>query len=117
MGKIFKSADDFMHVLDKHDRLIQACANELIPFDQFLRQYDNFYDSYALDGHESDETERSIFEKHKVRIAPHEKLARSILSKLCSDEDALKETYIDAGRFGTSEALRRIKVLNAKFFS
>ena len=105
---------ELLSVLDEHDQLMRDCAAEQISFQYFLNKYDNFYLAYALDGHESDSKEQSLFEKYENRIAPHRVVAE-ILSFLCSDEDAVKDDYIEAGRYGSDEALRRLKQTSKKF--
>src|SRR4051794_11901997 len=87
-GNMFKSEEEFLRIVDEHDRLIQQCAHGLITFKDFLEKYDYFYGFYALDGHESDEHERSMFERFEVRIRPHEKLVEDVFQYLCADEDA-----------------------------
>ena len=103
--------------MDNHDQMIQQCANGDLAFKDFLEQYNDFYDYYALDGHESDEHELAVFEKYKWRIKPHKELAQEILSHICNDDDALKDSYINARRFGSNEALHRLKVLSEKYFN
>jgi len=113
---IFASEEDFLNVMEIHDRLIQDCALELITFDEFMRRYKGFYGYYALDGHESDDSEWALFEKYSGRIEPHAEIAENVLSLLCADEDAEKQSYIEAGRFGSGEALRRIREIHEKYF-
>ncbi|MGB7210311.1 MAG: hypothetical protein WBD27_16775 [Pyrinomonadaceae bacterium] len=115
-GNIFKSEEEFLRVVDKHDQLIQQCAQGIITFKDFLQKYDGFYGYYALDGHESDEDERSMFQRYEGRIRPHEEIAQEIFQFLCSDEDAARDIYIKAGRFGSSEGLRRLRIINQKHF-
>ena len=116
MENIFDSEEQFLNLIENHDQLIQDCASGQISFDEFLRQYNNFYYYYALDGHESIENERALFERHENRIKPHAELASEILSNVCSNDDAVKQSYLDAGGFGSEEASRRIKELVAKYF-
>lgn len=116
-GNIFESEYEFLEVMDKYDQMIQQCAKGDIVFKDFLEKYNDFYAYYALDGHESDEQELALFEKYGWRIKPHEELAQEILSYLCNDDDALKDSYINAGRFGSNEALRRLKALSEKYFN
>jgi len=105
---IFSSESDLLEQLDKHDRLVRACVRGELSFDDFCAQYQHFHDSHALDGHESDDEERALLEKHRDRIEPHRVIAQDILGRVCADEDARREVYRLAGRFGKTEALRRL---------
>ena len=115
-GNIFSSGVELVEALDQHDRLLLDCSEERISFEEFLERYNDFYAYYALDGHESDDEERELLEKHNKRIRPHEEMTFEILGKLCADEDAVNQSYIDAGRFGSDEALRRTKLLVRRYF-
>ena len=115
-GNMFESEEDFLSALDKHDRLIRQCADGIVSFQDFLVKYEYFYGYYALDGHESDESELRMFEKYEERIKPHEELGTEIFLQLCDDNDALKDSYIKAGRFGSDEGLRRLRIVSKKYF-
>lgn len=106
---MFRSEEHLLATIAQHDELVARCVRGDFDFGAFCEQYGSFYSSYALDGHESDEEERALLEKHEDRIAPHRLIAFEILGKLCSDEDAEKENYIGAGRFGSAEALSRLR--------
>jgi hypothetical protein len=81
-----------------------------ISFEEFLDRYGTFYMTYALDGHESGLGEKALLEVHRDRIVPHREIWERIIGGgLCSDEDARKESYIQAGRFGSGEGLRRLR--------
>src|SRR5687768_7693604 len=109
-GNMFESEEAFLSVLDAHDQLIQQCAIGSITFQEFEKKYNYFYGHYALDGHESDEHESEMFDKYDHRIKPHEELGAEVFQHLCSDEDAVKDIYIQAGRFGSDEGLRRLQI-------
>lgn len=111
---IFESEADLLSALGRHDALVRECIEGRLSFDAFCDQYNNFYAFYALDGHESDEEERLLLEKHEARIEPHRVIACEILGNLCSDADALLESYQNAGRFGSTEALRRMTQVRFK---
>jgi hypothetical protein len=115
MSKIVESEKDLLSTLDKYDQLISDCVSERISFQEFLKKYDDFYGYYALDGHESDLEEQRLFNTHKNRITPHLEVWESIMSGLCADEDAQKEAYIQANRFGSDEGFRRLKVIGEKY--
>ena len=82
-------------------------------FADFCAEYDNFYWSFALDGHESDQAGQSVLTKYAARIALHQAVAETVLAKLCSDTDAAKESYRASGRFGSAEAIARLRLLAA----
>ena len=118
MSKMFESENDLLSTLEKHDQLIDDCVSERISFSEFLEKYDTFYMTYALDGHESDLEEQTLFETYEIRIAPHREVwDRIIGGGLCADEDAQKESYIQANRFGSVEGLKRLKEIYEKFLT
>lgn len=80
--------DDFIHVLDYHDDLVRQFASGALKFDEFVSLYDNFYESFALDGHESDEAELQLFADLRSRITPHEAIWSTILSQPLASADA-----------------------------
>ena len=99
--------------LDHHDDLVRLCAAGRLPFWDFCDAYDNFYWTYALDGHESDPAGLSAMEKFAGRIAPHRELAETVLAHVCSDTHAATGSYGRAGRFGPEEAMVRLKIVAA----
>ena len=108
---IFDSEQDLLKALDLHDDLVRQCVAGNLSFDEFCAQYNDFYAYYALDGHESDLSERALFEKSTHRIRPHEFIAYDILGCVCSDTDAELVSYKLAGRFGSKEAIERLSRL------
>jgi hypothetical protein len=105
---IFESENDLVKTIAEHDALVQRCVAGEISFVEFCETYSDFYPRFALDGHESDEEERSLLEKHDRLIEPHRVIAYEILGKLCADENSELESYKNAGRFGSAEALRKL---------
>ena len=106
---MFQSEADLLKTIAAHDALVKKCADGELAFGAFCDQYNDFYAYYALDGHESDEEERVLLEKHAKLIEPHRVIAYDILGKLCADADAELESYKQAGRFGSVEALARLR--------
>ncbi|MCB4362081.1 hypothetical protein [Quatrionicoccus australiensis] len=104
---IFESEYHLIGSLDHHDNLIRLCAQGRMSFDAFCSEYHDFYAFYALDGHESDEEERQLFEKYEKRIEPHRIVAEEILAGVCSDVDAQLEIYQRAGRFGSARTFTK----------
>ena len=107
---IFASESELLTVLDEADATIEACVSGQLDPRTFLNELWHLYGYYALDGHESDEEERGILDRHSDRIAWISRVLEE-LNDVCADEDATKEAYIKAGRFGSAEALRRLRVL------
>ncbi|MUV14676.1 hypothetical protein [Noviluteimonas gilva] len=101
--------------LDHHDALVRQCASGDLPFWDFCAAYDNFYWTYALDGNEADAADRSLFAKFEDRIAPHRTLNETILAYVCSDTNAESGSYGKAGRFGSEEALKRLRETVSQF--
>ena len=105
---MFESEADLLEMIAQHDMLVRQCVAGELSFMEFCEKYNSFYAFFALDGHESDEEERSLLEKHDRLIEPHRVIAYEILGQVCSDEDAELETYKKAGRFSSAEALKRL---------
>lgn len=109
---MFDSEAHLLATLALHDELVHQCVRGELTFDQFCERYNDFYAYYALDGHESDEEERALLEKHEELIRPHRIVALEVLGRVCSDEDAQREIYKQAGRFGSAEAVARLSHVN-----
>jgi len=107
---IFASESELLEVLDRADAMIAACASGTLDFRVFHQELGNLHGYHALDGHESDPEERNILDKHRDRITWIERVLDEV-GGVCADEDSTKEAYIKAGRFGSTEALRRLKLL------
>ena len=105
---MFESEAELLETISSHDALVSQCVAGDISFSEFCKKYNDFYSFYALDGHESDHEERALLEKHNNLIEPHRVIAYEILGQVCSDDDAGLESYKNAGRFGFSEAVRRL---------
>ena len=104
----FESEDYLLATIAQHDALIRQCVAGELSFSEFCEKYNDFYAYWALDGHECDEEERILLDKHNRLIEPHRVIAYEILGKLCSDEDAKLDSYIKAGRFGSVEAMKKL---------
>jgi hypothetical protein len=106
---MFQSEADLLKAIDEHDDLVRQCIRGDLVFWDFCDKYNDFYAYYALDGHESDEEQRQLLDKYDSRIEPHRVIAYDILAHVCSDEDAKLDSYERSGRFGSEEALTRLK--------
>jgi hypothetical protein len=107
---IFASESELLEVLDRADAMIAACVDGTLEFRSFYAQLGHLHSYHALDGHESDEEEIAVLDRHRVRIEWIERVLEEV-GEVCADEDATKEAYIKAGRFGSAEALRRLRTL------
>ena len=107
----YPSKSELVAALDRHDKLLRQCADGRLSFWDFCAAYDNFYWSYALDGHESDPAGVAVLGELAARIAPHQELAETVLAHVCSDTDAANGSYGKTGRFGPEEAVVRLKLV------
>lgn len=108
--KIFNSESELLDVLDQIEANLATASTSTCIADQFTKHYNeawDLYGVYALDGHESDDEEFAMLEKHAKRITNIE-LALQSASNVCAEEDAIKESYIQAGRYGPNEAVKRL---------
>jgi hypothetical protein len=108
---MFASEAEIQHSLVSHDELVRQCAQGEIAFDLFCEKYNNYWIYCALDGHESDDEECEILDRYEDRIELHRIIAFDVLGPLCSEEDAAKDIYIQAGRFGSVVALQRLSAI------
>ena len=92
--------------LDEHDEYLRALAAGHLSLSDFLERYDNFYWTFALDGHES-EPSASALAAVATRIAPHRRVAEEVLAALAPESSA---AYSSAGRIGPTEAAERLKI-------
>ena len=113
---IFKNEEEFLVTINRYDKLARDCAKGEIPFGQFLEQYNSFPEFYALDGHESDGEENEMLHKYDSRVQAHLKLSEKVLSPMCSEEDSVKEQYIQAGRIGRRGAFVRLQEVVRDYF-
>ena len=101
---------DLIAALDGHDELLRGVVDGRLSVGEFLDQYDNFYWSYALDGHEAHPatTDLALLAR---RIDPHRRVAEEVLAALAPDSSASQPAYILAGRIGYTEALDRLRLI------
>eukprot|EP01012_Entosiphon_sulcatum_P000710 TRINITY_DN101230_c0_g1_i1.p1 TRINITY_DN101230_c0_g1~~TRINITY_DN101230_c0_g1_i1.p1 ORF type:complete len:131 (-),score=14.33 TRINITY_DN101230_c0_g1_i1:42-434(-) len=109
---MFNSESELVKLLDRADALIASCVDGSLEFRAFYRELGDLHGYHALDGHESDHEEQVILDLHRDRIAWIERVLDEV-GKVCADEDATKEAYIKCGRFGSAEALNRLRRLAA----
>jgi hypothetical protein len=109
--RMFSSEANLEASLEQHDELVRQCAHGEISWASFCDKYNNYWSYYALDGHESDGEESALLDRHVDRIELHRKIALDVLGKVCSEEDAVKDIYIEAGRIGAEAAVERLASL------
>jgi len=108
---MFASEVEIQRSLAEHDDIVRRCAQREVTFEQFCDEYNNYWSFYALDGHESDDEEREILRRYEDRIELHRLIAFEVLGQLCSEADARREIYIQAGRFGSAVAQQKLAAL------
>ena len=108
---MFASEAHLLETLSMHDELVRQCVGGHLSFDAFCERYQDFYAFFALDGHESDDEERALLEKYEARIEPHRIIGEDILGLVCTNEDAERESFQRAGRFGPIEAVERMRLI------
>jgi hypothetical protein len=112
---MFASEAEIQKSLAEHDELVRRCVENDITFEHFCEKYNNYWSFYALDGHESDDEEREILDRYEDRIELHRQIAFDVLGPLCAEEDAVKDVYIQAGRFGSAVAHQKLAALWVAF--
>ena len=85
-----------------------------IPFQEFVKIYDNFYYYEALDGHEADEMQRKILDEFKIIVRLHEKIQLQVMNRLYLGK-ANKEKFMEAGRIDEQEAIKRLTEIGEEF--
>ena len=108
---MFASEAQVQQSLAEHDDLVRRCVEGEITFDYFCEKYNNYWSFHALDGHESDDEEQEILERYEDRIELHRLIAFDVLGPLCSEKDAQREIYIQAGRIGSAVAHKKLAAL------
>ena len=106
---MFETEKDLIQKLNEHFIYAKDFALNNLSFTEFQKYYNNFYFTYVLSGSESDKEEKELLAKYKNKVLFHDKVA-GILSNLCSDKDALKESYKNAGRYNSE--ISRLKILH-----
>lgn len=113
----FTSEIDLLNALSTHDDLVRRCVRGDIDFGEFVRLYDDFWWQHALDGHESNDAERMLLERHASRILLHQRIAEDVLAPLACASDAGQQTYQRAGRIGSHDALVRLQRIAAEYLN
>jgi len=97
--------------LKNHKILAFDCAHGKLEFWQFVKLYDNFYHSYALDGHEANGVNCKLHKKHSKEIEFHKAIYDQVLAVVYSDTDANNLAYVKSDRISSVEAHKILKQL------
>ena len=98
---------ELLALLDCQDRLVKSCLVGDISIEQFIEHYDNFPESFALDGRGASDEERALLQKHGERVRYHFGVLDCVRG-MSREEDLEKPGAIEAGKFGRAEAFRRL---------
>ena len=109
---MFRSESEFLELLDQCDALVLDAVGGTLDVRALYTRLGDVHGHFALDGHESDEEELALMHRHQLRLSFIED-ALDALNGLCAESDATKQSYIDAGRYGADEALRRLRLVVA----
>ena len=102
--------ESLIAALDRHDELLRGIVAGRMNLSAFLEHYDNFYWSYALDGHEPYPS-GAVLAGLAARITPHRLVAEDVLAVLAPENFAGEPSYVLAGRIGHIEALARLTII------
>jgi len=106
---MFSQEEELIEQLNIHKVLAFDCSHGKLEFWQFVKLYDNFYHSYALDGHEVNGIDSEFYNNHSGEIGFHKAISDQVLSVVCSNTDANNLAYIKSGRISSIEALKILK--------
>src|ERR1035437_8398563 len=106
---ILESEQELKTLIEQKKELLQKVVNDQISIDSFYKEYDSFYWTYVLDGHESDGEERELLLKYDSEIELFRIVEEEIFSRICSDEDSKSEIYIKHGRISKKKAIEELK--------
>jgi hypothetical protein len=105
--KILKS------ILMQGTLLVKKLATDEIDMENFLKRYNNFYYYNALDGHESDDSERFLMKKYSKTIKLHEDIQTKVVDLVYLGGTDGQFKGLALGRISESEGKIRIKqILN-----
>jgi hypothetical protein len=89
--------------------LVRKCISGQLSLTDLQNSYGNFYYYEALDGHEADESQKTILEEFFSVIEFHQYVQTEVLDKVYTENSEVPEDYINAGRISKFEANRRLK--------
>lgn len=110
---IFKSDANWIDPTGHQDDLIRQCMHHRMDIADICNKYRQLYSFHAIDGHDTDEEERTLLEKYEGQIQPHPIVAENFLAGVCSDADAQLDICQCADCLGLTEAVGRLRDLAA----
>lgn len=100
-------------LLDAHDALVVACAEERLSLVEFLAAYNDFPRAYGLDGQSAGPDERLVLRRASPRIAFHFRVLETVSGPMgFDDEDA---SNAGVGEFHRRATLLRLRQLLARY--
>ena len=100
-------------LLDSHDALVAACAEERLTLDEFLAAYNDFPRVYGLDGRDAGADGRLVLRRASQRVAFHFRVADIVSGPTgIDDQDA---TEAGVGEFLRRATLMRLRQLVARY--
>ncbi len=106
---MFESENHLKRLIQQKKDLLRKVINDQISTDSFYKEYDWFYNAYALDGHESDDEERNLLLEYDSEIEIFRIVEEEIFNRICSDDDSKREIYIQQGRISAKGAVDELK--------
>lgn len=100
---------ELLTAVDAHDTLVRRCALGEMTYAQFEAEYDNSFQRWALDGHESRPAEQAMLLRFAARIVVHRRVWDEVLVCATSEDLARLPQSQHAGFVGPDEAQRRIR--------
>lgn len=93
---------------------LEFCEKKISARD-FIKEYDNFYYKYALDGHEANKEQKYIIKELKKYIDIHEVVQTKIIDLVFFDNNAQADQYLKAGRITEVQALNSASKIDRKY--
>jgi len=106
---------ELVQALDLADEQVLKLASGAVGVEAFLRAYGDFFDRWALDGHESSSAE--MLAKYARRIELHRRVRDEVIYRLTSEEFAADADYDQRGFIGEGEAQARARRLASEYLN
>lgn len=106
---MLENENELLKLIDQKKGLLKKVVNDQMPIDLFYKEYNWFYGTYVLDGHESDDEERELLLKYDSEIELFRRVEEEIFNRICSDEDSKRQIYIQHGRISAEKAIEVLK--------
>lgn len=95
--------------------LVKKVSDKKISIQDFVKQYKDFYYYNALDGHEADEFEKTIFSKYSTIIGLHKDIQTTVVDLVYLGDKSSTTQYLDAGRISITQAMERISSISESY--